>query len=354
MDKRLDMAIYHLSVKPVSRGAGRSATAAAAYRSATRVDDHTSGQAFNYTRKRGVEHAEIVLAAKAAQQDIHWARDRQQLWNAAETAEKRKDARVAREYELALPHELTKAERIKLTRTFASELANRYGVAVDVALHRPHRDGDTRNFHAHVLTTTREVTPTGLGKKATIELGDGDRARVGLPPAKTEIVALRERWAELVNAHLAERGVEARIDHRSLEAQGIDRAPTVHKGVAESALERRGVATEVAKRVAWQAQEAAQQRLAVAAELGRVAQERTQLERSVIELSDDIAAARRARNATQHMTPEQARAQARATWLEQRQPAQTEATHDQTSGIVLTLTRDRGGSRGGRDDDRGR
>ena len=108
------MAIYHLSVKPVSRGAGRSATAAAAYRAAERVEDHTTGQVFDYTRKCGFEHAEIVLPLDVAKRDINWARDRQQLWNAAELAEKRKDARIAREYEVALPEELTKAQRLEL------------------------------------------------------------------------------------------------------------------------------------------------------------------------------------------------------------------------------------------------
>ena len=103
------MAIYHLSVKPVSRGVGRSATAAAAYRSASQVADRTTGQVFDYTRKSGVEHAEIVLPTEAAKRDINWPREREQLWNVAEEAEKRKDARVAREYEVALPHELSAA-----------------------------------------------------------------------------------------------------------------------------------------------------------------------------------------------------------------------------------------------------
>ena len=123
------MAIYHLTMKPVSRGMGRSATAASAYRSAELVHDFSSDEVFDYTRKRGVEHAEIVLPTAAVKQDINWARDRQALWNAAEMAEKRKDARVAREYEVALPHELTKSQRIELVREFAGELANRYNVA---------------------------------------------------------------------------------------------------------------------------------------------------------------------------------------------------------------------------------
>src|SRR5476651_966748 len=114
------MAIYHLSVKPISRAGGRSATAASAYRSGELVHDLTSDQVFDYTRKRGVEHTEIVLPTKAALQDINWARDRQALWNAAEIAEKRKDSRVAREYELAIPHELDAVQRRELVREFAA------------------------------------------------------------------------------------------------------------------------------------------------------------------------------------------------------------------------------------------
>src|ERR1035438_6922421 len=181
------MAIYHLSVKPISRGAGRSATAAAAYRSGELVHDLTSDEVFDYTRKRGVEHTEIVLPTAAAKLDINWARDRQALWNAAEMAEKRKDSRVAREYEVALPHELKAEQRVELVRAFAAELANRYGVAVDFAIHKPHRNGDERNHHAHIMTTTREITATGLGRKTDIELGDRDRAKKGLVSGADEI-----------------------------------------------------------------------------------------------------------------------------------------------------------------------
>jgi ATP-dependent exoDNAse (exonuclease V) alpha subunit len=124
------VASYHLTVKPVKRAAGRSVTAAAAYRAADRIRDQASGQVFDYTRKRGVVHAEIVLPSDAARRDINWSRDRTALWNAAESAERRKDARVAREYELALPHELTHAQRVVLVQTFAQDIANRYHAAV--------------------------------------------------------------------------------------------------------------------------------------------------------------------------------------------------------------------------------
>ena len=292
------MAIYHLSVKPISRAGGRSATAAAAYRSGELVHDLTSDEVFDYTRKRGVEHSEIVLPTAAARADINWARDREALWNAAEIAEVRKDARVAREYEVALPYELNPGQRVELVRAFAGELANRYGVAVDFSIHLPHRSGDDRNHHAHIMTTTREVTATGLGPKAAIEWSDTDRRKKGLEPAKTEVKAIRERWAALTNEHLLERGIGARVDHRSLQEQGIDREPQSHLGPAVSSMERRGMETEVGKRISWEMQAAAQARLERAAEIGKLAREREQLQLSTLDLSGDLKLAKEERART--------------------------------------------------------
>lgn len=310
------MAIYHLSVKPVSRGAGRSATAAAAYRAAERIEDHTTGQVFDYTRKCGVEHAEIVLPVEAARRDINWARDRQQLWNAAELAEKRKDARIAREYEVALPQELTKSQRLDLTREFSQEIANRYGCAVDFAIHKPHREGDERNFHAHILTTTRQVEATGLGAKTSIEWADTDRTKRGLGSAKDEVTAIRERWAVLTNEKLRALGHESRIDHRSLEAQGEHRTPGQHLGPSVTAIERRGEHSEVR----WRIREEADDRLRLAAELGRIERERQAIERSILDLTGDLQAARRGRDAglARAYDLEHERQAARDAWLEWR------------------------------------
>ena len=278
------MAIYHLSVKSVSRGGGRSATAAAAYRSAEKVVDQTSGQVFDYTRRRGVEYAEIVLPSEAPKRDLHWAQDRESLWNAAEAAEKRKDARVAREYEIALPHELTGDQRKDLVRAFSQEVANRYGVAVDFAVHSPHRKGDDRNHHAHVMTTTRRLEATGLGAKSDIELSDADRAKRGLCRVKDELVEVRERWASLTNEKLKEHGHEARVDHRSLEAQGIAREPTTHLGPAVTAMYRRGVESEVG----WRVQAEAHERLKRAAELGRLEKDNASIEHSLVVVDGNI------------------------------------------------------------------
>jgi hypothetical protein len=310
------VAIYHLSVKPVSRGGGRSATAASAYRAAELVHDHTSGQTFDYTRKRGVEHTEIVLPTEAARRDINWARDREALWNEAERAENRSNSRVAREYEVALPHELTRAQRLELVRSFACDIANRHGVAVDFAVHAPHREGDQRNHHAHLLATTRVIEPGGLGEKATIEWSDTNRRKAQLEPAKKEIEAIREHWAGLTNEKLLEHGIDARIDHRSLEAQGIEREPTTHLGPAVASLERRGIQTEVGKRLDREALEAAQRRLERAAELGKVEREQRELTTSMLDLSGNIEAAKRERDLMLPGAAEEGRGRAPAQSLE--------------------------------------
>ena len=295
------VAIYHLSVKLVTRGAGRSSTAAAAYRAATRVRDERTGLVFDYSRKRGVEHTEIVLPS--TQRDAGWAHDRERLWNAAESAEKRKDARVAREYEVALPHELNAAQRRDLVRAFAQDLAERHGGAIDVAIHRPHREGDTRNHHAHLLATTRVVTDAGLGEKTAIEWKDADRARRGLEPGRIEVTAIRSRWAAIVNEHLAEHGHAARIDHRSLDAQGVDREPTYHKGPAVTAIERRGEETRVVERM----REDIGERLQLAAERGRLERESNELARSIVDTTADLQAGDRRPRRRAHCVPTRGR-----------------------------------------------
>jgi ATP-dependent exoDNAse (exonuclease V) alpha subunit len=310
------VALYHLSVKPITRASGRSATAAAAYRSAERIADHTSGEVFDYTRKRGVDTCEIVLPTAAAKRDINWARDREALWNAAERAENRSNSRVAREYEIALPHELGRAARTELVRSFAHELANRFGVAVDFSIHKPHRKGDDRNHHAHVLTTTRVVEPAGLGEKSAIEWSDGNRRKAGMTAAKEEISELRERWASLTNAALAAAQRHERVDHRTLEAQGIDREPTKHMGPAVQGILERGERSWVADR--WR--EEATERLRLAKEAGLLEREHSQVKQSVLDLTHGLSHALREREhlKTRTLTPAQLREKARAEWLELR------------------------------------
>lgn len=349
------MAIYHLSVKPISRAHGRSATAAAAYRSCSLIRDNRTAETHDYTRKRGLEHAEIVLPTAAAKRDINWARNRQALWNAAEVAEKRRDSRVAREYEVAVPYELTKAQRTELVREFSQDLANRYCVAVDFAIHKPHRAGDTRNTHAHILTTTRELTATGMGVKTPIELGDRDRAKVGLDAAADELVRTRERWAEMSNQALAKAQVHERIDHRSLKDQGIEREPTHHWGPAIAGILERGERSTVADR--WQQE--ANERLRLAKEAGQLEREHAQLHAHVIDLSNDLATATRERQQlrARTLTPAELREKARAEWLELRNNPDKAKAKAKTHGLEAGedadrgKTKDKGHSRDGPDDD---
>ena len=230
---RAAMAIYHLAVKSVSRSTGRSAVAAIAYRAGVALENERDGLVHDYTRRGGVEDAFIVVPEGA-----EWAQDRSALWNAAEAAEKRKDAKVAREYELGLPAELDAGQRRDLVRAFAEDIRDRYGVAVDVAIHAPHDYGDDRNHHAHVMTTTREVGPDGLGAK-TRQLDVRSSASI-------EVEAIRERWAELLNHSLEQSHHIERVDHRSYARQGIEIEPTVKLGHASAAIERRAEREQIA------------------------------------------------------------------------------------------------------------
>lgn len=329
------MAIYHLSVKLVTRGAGRSATAAVAYRAATRVPDERTGLVFDYSRKRGVEHTEIVLPARVAD-SAEWALNRVQLWNAAEAAENRKDARVAREYEVALPHELNTQQRRDLVRCFARELAERHGCAVDVAIHAPHREGDVRNHHAHILATTRAITDRGLGAKTDIELKDADRTKRGLCSGKREITAIRERWAALVNAHLAEHGCAERIDHRSLAEQGAEREPTYHKGPAVTAIERRAERSFVADRT----REEVTERLRAAAELGRLERESKALNRAILDTTTRLEVALAQRAAERAPSLEETRREAQAAWLASRPEEAVSPTPSTSQQRALDLSGD--------------
>ena len=245
------MAIFHMDITPVARGTGRTATAAAAYRAGERIRDERTGALYNHSKREDVLHKEILLPSHLDRPDagVQWARDRSQLWNAAEKAESRTNAHVAREYQVALPAELKAEQRLALARTFSREIADRYHVAVDLAIHAPRPEGDPRNFHAHLLATTREVTAEGLGPKTGLDMTGTARTELGLPPSRQEFRTLRARWAELTNEALRQANIEARVDHRTLEAQGIDREPGPQFPLAALKMERRGELSEVAERI---------------------------------------------------------------------------------------------------------
>ena len=290
------MAIYHLSAKPISRAQGRSATGAAAYRAGVEITDERTGLVHDYTRKGGVLHSELILPGGGTA-------DRAEFWNGIEAHHKRGDAVLVREVEISLPTELTPEQRQALAVGYARELADRYGVAADVALHAPRTVTDREleknpdqyhetdpetgrrhngNWHAHIMLSACHVQPDGtLGKKA-VELDPIHCQRHGLANV---VERERERWERLANQALEKAGQEARIDHRSLEAQGIyDRAPTVHLGPDATAIKRRGGVSEIEERAMAQAAEF------MADMQARVALQRA-AERDVAELEAQLAAA---------------------------------------------------------------
>ena len=278
------MAIYHLSVKTVSRSAGRSATAAAAYRAGASITDERTGEIHDYTRKGGVQSATLIVPAKAAA----WANDRGVIWNAAEQAEKRKNSTVAREFEIALPSELSPAERQRLAVDFARELVARHGCAADVAIHAPGKEGDNRNHHAHILLTTRRLTPEGMGEK-TRELDD---QKTG----KELVTQWRERFATLQNERLREAGQAVRVSHLSHADRGLDEMPSWHLGPAATAIERR---TGQRSRIGQDYDRAASERLRKAQEAGQLEREAQAVDRSIIDLTGDLQAALRERDKAQ-------------------------------------------------------
>lgn len=239
------MAIFIASTKSISRGKGQSAVASASYRAGVELEDKRYGKVHDYSKKHGVMSADIILpsALAAANADI----DRSDLWNKAEAAEKRKDARVAREWLVNLPYELSEQDRKDLAHTFAQTLADRYGTIADCAIHQPtqkeiERGADPRNFHAHILFTTRcaEIDDNNeiiLTDKASIELSDNKRRSLGMERVSHEITDVRQIWEHIVNEKLAEHDHRL-IDSRSYAAQGIDIEPQLKMGSVATKLER--------------------------------------------------------------------------------------------------------------------
>jgi hypothetical protein len=218
------MAIYHLHAKMISRrkgqstvagaayrSGGHSVTHAAAYRSGERLTDERSGRVFDYGQKRGIRHTEIIAPTNAPA----WVYDRKTLWNRVEVTEKRKDAQLAREIEISLPRELSHAQRVALVRAFVKEQFVSRGMVADIAIHCPKASDNKEQPHAHVMLTLRPLKPDGSG------FGNKERAwnEHGL------LEHWREQWATAVNQALAEAESGERIDHRTLKAQGIPRAP---------------------------------------------------------------------------------------------------------------------------------
>jgi len=223
----------------VSRSAGQSAIAAAAYRAGAKLFDERTEQLHDYTRRYGVVATGLTMPERGGP---GWTRE--ELWNAAEAAERRKDARVARKIEVALPGEMTPEERQELVVTWARAIAERYGVAVDWAIHLPDQEGDKRNHHAHLMVTTREIGPEGFRGKAALELSNADQKKRGLAVGDDGIYALRALLAERLNEVAERHGLELTADPRSYAARGIELAPTKHVGVHAVGMNRRGLEAE--------------------------------------------------------------------------------------------------------------
>jgi Ti-type conjugative transfer relaxase TraA len=218
------MAIYHFSAKVISRAAGPSAVAAAAYRSASRLHDQRLGRDHDFSNKAGVVHSEVLLPENAPEA---W-RERERLWNDVEAAELRKDAQLAREIEFALPREMRQADGIELARSFVQREFVDRGMVADLNVHWDIGADGLAKPHAHVMLGLRGVGDDGFGAKVR----DWNRSEL--------LTHWREALAEHVNQRLAELDIDARVDHRSLEAQGIDLEPQHKIGPAASRMVAQG------------------------------------------------------------------------------------------------------------------
>ena len=240
------MAIYHLSTKPISRSSGRSAVASIAYRAGIAITDERLGKTYDYTKRHGV-----LWTGLATPNDVKV--DRNELWNLAEKSENRSNSRTAREIVINIPHELMQGDQgtgNMLAHEFASQLSKKYQVAVDVAVHAPDKQGDNRNFHAHLLLTTRKLEQDRHGNikltdKSQLEMSNTQLKQAGLLSNQDELKEIRKAWADLTNAYLTEHGIDERIDHRSHKDRGLDTLPTVKMGWQATELERKGIRTDV-------------------------------------------------------------------------------------------------------------
>ena len=246
------MAIYHCSIKIISRGKGKTAVGSAAYRAGEKIKNEYDGITHDFTKKVGVVHTEILLPDHAPREYL----DRSVLWNAVERVEKAKNSQLAREFELALPIELSREQNINLVREYVKKNFVAVGMCADLCIH----DVGEGNPHAHIMLTMRPIEQDGTwgtkSKKEYILDGNDERIRIpgiGYKSRKistvdwnehTKAEEWREGWADIVNQHLSQQGVVERIDHRSYERQGVDKIPTIHMGVAASQMEKKGIRTD--------------------------------------------------------------------------------------------------------------
>lgn len=243
------MAIVHIATKAISRKAGQSAVASAAYRAGVILKDERYDKSHDYSKKSGVMSADIILPTALKAKGLMVSRE--EIWNKAEHVEGRTDSRVAREWLINLPHELDEAKRKLLAHEFTQALADKYNIIADCAIHSPSkkevaRGADPRNYHAHILVTTREAKMGADGQlffdkelKIAFEWSNDKRKAKGFQSSIKEIKDIRQLWVDMANKALV--GLDVmELDARSFKAQGVDRLPTVKMGVDATNMERKG------------------------------------------------------------------------------------------------------------------
>lgn len=246
------MAIYHLSIKIISRGKGKSAVAASAYRSGEKIKNEYDGIVHDFTRKGGIAHTEIILPQNAPQEYS----DRGILWNSVEKIEKSKNSQLAREIEIALPKELDREKQIELVREYVKENFVKVGMCADIALHDK-KDG---NPHAHILLTMRpfneDTTWGAKSKKEYILDENGEKVKLKNGNYKTRKINTvdwneqdkaeewRKAWADITNKYLEKNNIQDKVDHRSYQRQGIEQIPTIHLGISATQMEKKGITTD--------------------------------------------------------------------------------------------------------------
>ena len=236
----------HIHVNAISRSAGRSVVAAAAYQSGSALTDERLDRVWDYGRKKGVQASEIILPSGLSNLAVELTKER--LWNLAERAEKRSNSCVGREYEISLPSSMTPAQRIELGQLLGRYLADRRGGAADVSWH-DRRTGHNENYHIHILTTTREaaINNTGdfeLGRKCVQELSPQDRRKLGLKNRENDLRETRAELCKIINDACDAAGVLERYTEKSFWERGLNLEPTKHLGPEIARLERSGVKTE--------------------------------------------------------------------------------------------------------------
>ncbi|MDU3396762.1 MAG: MobQ family relaxase [Clostridiales bacterium] len=246
------MAIYHLCIKIISRGKGKSAVAASAYRSGEKIKNEYDGIVHDFTRKGGIAHTEILLPQNAPQEFAN----RSVLWNSVEKIEKSKNSQLAREIEIALPKELDMEKQIELVRNYVKENFVDVGMCADIAIH----DKNDGNPHAHILLTMRPLnedkTWGAKSKKEYILDENGEKVKLKNGNYKTRKINTvdwneqdkaehwRKAWADITNKYLEENSIQEKVDHRSYQRQGIEQIPTIHLGVSATQMEKKGIATD--------------------------------------------------------------------------------------------------------------